>query len=864
MSTKKEPNHRGTLVCVVLKAKNLPNKRSIGKQDPYCVLQMGTDQQKTKPDKRGGQHPTWDEQLHFEIFDDMEDQLRKNNANENGSISQATTLSSATKKKDKSNKTLRVSCYADDNKEPEFIGEGFVDLTDTLRSGEFDEWVTIKAKDRYAGEVYLELTFYSSAAPPKPKKTPKPYVGANTTYGGAGTFSEDFDESEFAPRPPEKQSSSHAPIPSGFMRGVGSASSSQLTTKPAQHPRRGLNTSGMTSSHSHAQFGSIAGSESVPSVLRPSSSLAQIDSYTPPYAPPHIQRERSPAPSSTPSSIQDGHQRSESAATIAPSPSAQFYGHRLPDAAPSTIVAQRMQENARRQSQQMSSSSTYNQLPHSTSVSTIRPGHGGGSMSEIGGGMDDLVGSMSSVSINQMPQGPNAAEATRQHPGMISTIASGQNLTQYPPYHPQSATYGHTMVASPVGGLPPSVSIDQFGRQVLNQAPSAVSGHTITQHYAYGAPPPQQPQHEVYQQPYQPPTSPAPSSNAVYATSSPYPAPPTAAYNPIPAHEQQSASHLVPSQSTTFRPSSPAISNAQQAPQPPPPRTHTPGGYHALPTPPTGQSAQQSFNEGRAPSPLPYQTNNNGQYPPAPASYIGQSHVMPNSTSSASPPKPSGRPLPSTTPTPGPTSSSTSSPAPYNQAGQPISGGAYYGAPPAQTNSYYQQPPQQQYAQTAGQQHPSLPPQQQHHHHHQQQQQQQQVHSQAYANQVSYPPQQTLQEVQYSGYAPQPQHGYAPQPGGMVPSMSSTHMIHYPPPPPGPKPSEYAGHSPANHYTHPPVQSQQIDQYAYQNTVVHPDTGAQQPGQPHHMGSTPSQHFTTSNQPQQYYHPTHSPAPTPY
>lgn len=111
---------------------------------------MGDELQKTKPDKRGGQHPTWDEQLHFEIYDSMEDQLRQKEESK-----------SNTKKKAAS-KSLRVTCYADDSKEPEFIGDGIVDLTDTLRSGEFDEWVTIKAKDRYAGEVYLELTFYSS------------------------------------------------------------------------------------------------------------------------------------------------------------------------------------------------------------------------------------------------------------------------------------------------------------------------------------------------------------------------------------------------------------------------------------------------------------------------------------------------------------------------------------------------------------------------------------------------------------------------------------------------------------------------------------------------------------------------------
>lgn len=141
--------------------KNLPNKKSIGKQDPYCTLQLGTHSQKTKPDKRGGQHPTWDEQLHFEIYDDMEDQLR-NTDDAAGSIGSSSSSSSPRKRPTKTSKTLRVACYADDTKEPEFIGDGVVDLTDTLKSGEFDEWVTIKAKDRYAGEVYLELTFYSA------------------------------------------------------------------------------------------------------------------------------------------------------------------------------------------------------------------------------------------------------------------------------------------------------------------------------------------------------------------------------------------------------------------------------------------------------------------------------------------------------------------------------------------------------------------------------------------------------------------------------------------------------------------------------------------------------------------------------
>lgn len=61
-------------------------------------------------------------------------------------------------------KILKIACYADDHREPDFIGEGFVDLKGVLKTGEFDEWVTIRSKDRYAGEVYLELTFFSSVS----------------------------------------------------------------------------------------------------------------------------------------------------------------------------------------------------------------------------------------------------------------------------------------------------------------------------------------------------------------------------------------------------------------------------------------------------------------------------------------------------------------------------------------------------------------------------------------------------------------------------------------------------------------------------------------------------------------------------
>lgn len=49
----------GTLVVIVDRAKNLPNRKSMGKQDPYCAARLGKEAKKTETDKRGGQTPRW-------------------------------------------------------------------------------------------------------------------------------------------------------------------------------------------------------------------------------------------------------------------------------------------------------------------------------------------------------------------------------------------------------------------------------------------------------------------------------------------------------------------------------------------------------------------------------------------------------------------------------------------------------------------------------------------------------------------------------------------------------------------------------------------------------------------------------------
>ena len=49
----------GTLVVVVDRGKNLPNRKTMGKQNPYCAARLGKEAKKTDTDKRGGQTPKW-------------------------------------------------------------------------------------------------------------------------------------------------------------------------------------------------------------------------------------------------------------------------------------------------------------------------------------------------------------------------------------------------------------------------------------------------------------------------------------------------------------------------------------------------------------------------------------------------------------------------------------------------------------------------------------------------------------------------------------------------------------------------------------------------------------------------------------
>ncbi|KAL6721473.1 hypothetical protein ACLMJK_000576 [Lecanora helva] len=123
----------GTLVVIVDRAKNLPNRKSMGKQNPYCAARLGKEAKKTETDKRGGQTPKWDQEMRFTVHESPDYYQ------------------------------LKVSVFNDDKK-TELIGETWVALEQIVvpGGGQNDVWHTLNCKGRFAGEIRIELTYYDT------------------------------------------------------------------------------------------------------------------------------------------------------------------------------------------------------------------------------------------------------------------------------------------------------------------------------------------------------------------------------------------------------------------------------------------------------------------------------------------------------------------------------------------------------------------------------------------------------------------------------------------------------------------------------------------------------------------------------
>ena len=97
---------------------------------------MNDEKRRTKAIKRGGQHPEWDEEFRFTLWEDIEDELAR--TADGGDTPPTPPPKNDKIKKIKGGKGMGLLCYADDPREPDLIGETIVDLTEVLTKGETD------------------------------------------------------------------------------------------------------------------------------------------------------------------------------------------------------------------------------------------------------------------------------------------------------------------------------------------------------------------------------------------------------------------------------------------------------------------------------------------------------------------------------------------------------------------------------------------------------------------------------------------------------------------------------------------------------------------------------------------------------
>ncbi|CAJ0840393.1 9294_t:CDS:2 [Entrophospora sp. SA101] len=117
----------GTLVVIAVRARNLISREVFGKGNPYATFRIGDKEEKIPPHKKGGQRPEWDKEVRFELFD----------------VSH--------------HKKMIVKVFSD-----KLIGDTTIDLDKVLTNGEWDEWHEIRYRNKYVGEIRLEMTFYTT------------------------------------------------------------------------------------------------------------------------------------------------------------------------------------------------------------------------------------------------------------------------------------------------------------------------------------------------------------------------------------------------------------------------------------------------------------------------------------------------------------------------------------------------------------------------------------------------------------------------------------------------------------------------------------------------------------------------------
>ncbi|KAF5391777.1 hypothetical protein D9757_001730 [Collybiopsis confluens] len=174
------PEHKGrrlgTLVAVVLRARHLPDRHVCSKQNVYAQIIFCGETRRTNVAMRGGQTPTWDEELRFGIWAETAEAIHLPPTPTDTGIWVADA------------KLMKISIWEDNKGHDILVGEGLLDVTRAYSTGEFDEWIPLWTRDgTQRGEVFLELTYFSAGRFHVPSPPPPFGVAGALSYARQST-----------------------------------------------------------------------------------------------------------------------------------------------------------------------------------------------------------------------------------------------------------------------------------------------------------------------------------------------------------------------------------------------------------------------------------------------------------------------------------------------------------------------------------------------------------------------------------------------------------------------------------------------------------------------------------------------------
>mmetsp|Transcript_14095 Transcript_14095/g.20623 ORF Transcript_14095/g.20623 Transcript_14095/m.20623 type:complete len:190 (+) Transcript_14095:23-592(+) len=153
----------GSLIIRPLSAKLMRDTETFGKMDPYCVVTIGGQRQKTKVKERAGRHPNWQDSLVFRRSSEEE---------------------------------VVIEVWDKDKaSNDDLVGKGSLRLEEVFRKPvTYEEWIDLTYRRRKAGKILVNVSWVAD-----PKKAVKQKELPQPTYHS--TFSSQFPytQSSFVP-----------------------------------------------------------------------------------------------------------------------------------------------------------------------------------------------------------------------------------------------------------------------------------------------------------------------------------------------------------------------------------------------------------------------------------------------------------------------------------------------------------------------------------------------------------------------------------------------------------------------------------------------------------------------------------------